>query len=208
MPGVMTIRELAEYLRINIRTVYRLVEKGEIPAAKIGRQWRFDKEIIDAWLRRLSEPYRPQEKTNILVVDDEEMIVELFRETLKTTGFSLLSTTSSVNALHMIEEAHIGLVFLDLRMPGIDGVELFRRIKASKPNLPVVIMTGYPNSDMMAQALAQGPFAIMNKPFSDKDIMEAVNSFLRTDNRVSERGAQRRPNNTSGSDKNHEVGTR
>lgn len=195
MPKLMTIVELAEYLQLNSRTIYRLVERGDIPAAKIGRQWRFDKEIIDAWLRRLSESHRCRNKATVLVIDDEEMIIELFRETLNGSGYSVLSTKSSIDALPLIDKANIGLVFLDLKMPGIDGAELFRKIKITKPNLPVVIMTGYPNSDMMSQALAQGPFAIMNKPFNGKDIVEAVNSFLRTDSQVFRREAQIQTNN-------------
>jgi len=199
MPELMTIEELAAYLRINKRTAYRLVERGDIPAAKIGRQWRFDKEIIDAWLRRLSQSHQGRNKVSILVIDDEEMIIELFRETLKGTGYPVLSTKNSTDALPLMNKASIGLVFLDLKMPGMDGAELFRKIKTNKPNLPVVIMTGYPNSDMMDQALAQGPFAIMNKPFSGRDIMEAVNSFLRRNSQIFEREAQTQPNNTTGS---------
>lgn len=60
----------------------------------------------------------------------------------------------------------------------MDSAELFSRIKALRPELPVTIITGYPNSDMMARALAQGSFGMMKKPFGGKDIFMAVNSFL------------------------------
>ena len=63
-------------------------------------------------------------------------------------------------------------------MPVMDGAELFSRIKNIKPKLPVIIITGYPDSDMMSKALAQGPFGVMNKPFSESDIVAAVNTFL------------------------------
>jgi len=61
----------------------------------------------------------------------------------------------------------------------MDGAELFHQIKTMKPDLPVTIITGYPDSDLMSRALAQGPFGVMNKPFSESDIIAAVNSFLR-----------------------------
>jgi DNA-binding NarL/FixJ family response regulator len=64
-------------------------------------------------------------------------------------------------------------------MPGMDGAELFRRIKEVKPELPVVIFTGHPESDLMSRALAYGPFSIMNKPFRPSDITQIVSSFIR-----------------------------
>jgi len=63
-------------------------------------------------------------------------------------------------------------------MPGMVGDELFGRIKAIKPRLPVTIITGYPDSGMMRRALAQGPFGVMNKPFGESDIITAVANFL------------------------------
>ena len=60
----------------------------------------------------------------------------------------------------------------------MDGAEFFRQIKAIKPNLPVTIITGYPDSEMMARVLAQGPFGVMSKPFGESDIINAVNNFL------------------------------
>ncbi|MFC1956737.1 response regulator [Chloroflexota bacterium] len=184
MPTLLTAEELAEYLRVNKRTIYRLLEEGDIPAARIGHQWRFDKGTIEAWLHQLSES-NGKKKANILVIDDEEMIIEMFREVLKGTDYRLLSARNASDALRTIQGLYIGMVFLDLKMPGMNGVELFRRIKNTKPNLPVVIMTGYPQGELMNQALAQGPFAVMNKPFTDRDVMEAVSSFLKTGSQIS-----------------------
>ena len=64
-------------------------------------------------------------------------------------------------------------------MPGMDGAELFRQKNTIKPKLPVTIITGYPDGDMMARALAHGPLGIMKKPFGEQDIVAAVNSFLK-----------------------------
>ena len=77
-----------------------------------------------------------------------------------------------------MKQRDFDLVFLDLKMPGMDGAELFRQIRTIKPRLPVTIITGYPDSEMMVRALAQGPFGVMNKPFGESDIVAAVNTFL------------------------------
>ena len=74
----MTLEEVADYLRVTKKTIYRLLRQGKIPATKVGRQWRFKKASIDEWLRR--KPAGTD--ANILVVDDEETIRTLFKDTL------------------------------------------------------------------------------------------------------------------------------
>jgi CheY-like chemotaxis protein len=91
----------------------------------------------------------------------------------------VITVETGSEGLELVKQRDFDLVFLDLKMPGMDGATLFRRIKTIKPTLPVTIITGYPESDMMAQALAQGPLGVMNKPFSESDIIAAVNNFLR-----------------------------
>ena len=175
MIELMTINEVASYLRVNKKTVYRLLDRGDIPARKVGHQWRFDKASIDEWLSQ--KP--PEIKGTILAVDDEEIIRTLFKETLEELGHKIITAEGSQQGLELIKQRDFDLVFVDLKMPGMDGAELFRQIKTIKPRLPVIIITGYPDSDVMARALAHGPFGVMNKPFSESDIITAVNTFLR-----------------------------
>jgi len=174
MTELMTLEEVASYLRVTDRTIYRLLKGGSIPATKVGQQWRFDKASIDEWLGQKSV----RKQASILVVDDEEMIRKLFQDTLGEFGHTVIAVGTSSEGLELVKQSDFDMVFLDLKMPGMDGAELFRQIKTIKPNLPVVIITGYPDSDMMARALANGPFGVMNKPFSESDILAAVNSFI------------------------------
>ncbi len=173
MTELMTLQEVAAYLRVTKKTIYRLLSQGKIPANKVGHQWRFDNTLIDEWLHR-----NPVGAT-ILVIDDEEVIRALFREALAELGHEVIGAESSSQGLELVKQREFDLVFLDLKMPGMDGAELFRQIKIIKPELPVTIITGYPDSDMMARALAQGPFGVMNKPFGGEDIVAAVSNFLR-----------------------------
>ena len=91
----------------------------------------------------------------------------------------MIALEAAFEGLELVKQADFDLVFLDLKMPRMDGAELFRQIKIIKPKLPVVIITGYPDSDVMARALAQGPLGVMSKLFDESDIIAAVNSFLR-----------------------------
>jgi len=174
MAKLMTVEEVADYLRVTEKTIYRLLNRGSIPATKVGRQWRFNNASIDEWL------YQKPVKTeaNILVIDDEEVTQLLFKETLEELGHRVITAETAAEGLELVKQQDFALVFLDLKMPDMDGAELFHQIKTIKPKLPVTIITGYPDSDMMARALAYGPFGVMNKPFGELDIVAAVSTFL------------------------------
>ena len=174
MAELMTVQELADYLRVTKKTIYRLLRQGKIPAIKVGKQWRFDKAAFDKWLQQSSVGTQAK----ILVIDDEEVVRTLFKETLEELGHKVTVAKTGHKGLELVEQRDFDLVFLDLKMPGMVGDELFGRIKAIKPKLLVTIITGFPDSGMMARALAQGPFGVMNKPFGESDIITAVANFL------------------------------
>jgi excisionase family DNA binding protein len=173
--GLMTVQEVASYLRVTTKTVYRLLEARGIPAKKVGRQWRFDQEMIDVWLSQKSG----SKIANILVIDDEEEICTLFQDALEESGHDVVTLTDPIEAIEMIKSQHYDLVFLDLKMPGMDGAELFGQIRSAKPDLPVTVITGFPDSDLMMKALAHGPLGVIKKPFRGADILAAVDSYLR-----------------------------
>ena len=172
--ALMTLEELAVYLRVTKKTIYRLLEKGNIPAKKVGQQWRFDKVDIDSWLSESSK----RDEVRILVIDDEKEICSLFKDALDGSGVLVSIANDSLQGLELIKEHVFDLVFLDLKMPKMNGAELHRKIKEIKPDLPVTIITGYPDSDLMMEALTYGPLGVMKKPFSGSDVMTAVNSYL------------------------------
>lgn len=175
MAELWTLEEVASYLRVTKKTIYRLLENGGIPATKVGRQWRFDKASIDVWLRQGSVGAT----VNILVIDDDESICSLFKDALEEAGHTVTTVSESFKGLELVKDRDFDLVFLDLKMPGMDGAELFRQIRLVKPKLPVTVVTGYPDSDLMASALSHGPFGVMKKPFRGSDIMTSVENYLR-----------------------------
>src|SRR6202008_2745032 len=97
----LTTEEVLEYLQVNLRTIYRLIKAGKIPAVRVGRQWRFRKRDIDAWLDSqrpgASAPVAtpppavpvPQERPHVLVVDDEASIRELLSKTLALAEYNV-----------------------------------------------------------------------------------------------------------------------
>ena len=174
MKRLLSVKEVAEYLNVKPVTVRRRANSGEIPSIRIGNRIRFDKQQIDRWLLSKSKG-RP---AHILVVDDEPLVGELFKESLNEPGYQVTTTLSSLEALELLNSRHFDLIFLDLLMPELDGAELFRRIRQMDQQIPVAIITGYPDSEVMGRAMEYGPFTVMKKPFTGDDILNIVRSFV------------------------------
>ncbi len=179
MQELMTLEEVALYLRVNEKTIYRMLSDGEIPASKIGHLWRFKATEINEWLSRKAVGNIKNEKPNILIIDDDALVGTLFEDVLKPNGYEVTTANDPFKGLELVKSRDYAMVFLDLKMPGMDGAELFKRIRQAKHDLPVTIITGFPDSDLMMKALAHGPFGVMRKPFKESDILTAVNSYMR-----------------------------
>ena len=174
MSKLMTLEELAEYLRFNKKTIYRLLRQDNIPSMKIGNKWRFNKELIDKWVLEGIEGV----KAHILVIDDDEVIGLLFKRTLEQQGHQVIIAPTGTEGMLCMKESDFDLVFLDLYLPDIDGADVLRELRRIKPDLPVNIVTGYPDSGSMQRVIEQGHFAVLVKPLDGPDIIAAVNSFL------------------------------
>ena len=87
--------------------------------------------------------------------------------------------SSSLEALDLVSNKHFDIIFLDLFIPELDGAELFRRIREMGKELPVAIITGYPDSDLMRKAMEHGPFTVIKKPFTGDNILNTIHSFTR-----------------------------
>jgi excisionase family DNA binding protein len=172
---LMTLEEVASYLRVTEKTIYRLLDKRSIPATRVGHLWRFDKASIDAWLNLRAIGTGEQ----ILVVDDDNEICTLFKDTLESEGCNVTTINDPREAFELVKKVDYSLLFLDLKMPEMDGVELLRQIRTFKPEMPVIVITGYPDGDLMMRALDYGPLGVMKKPFKASDVVVNVKNYLR-----------------------------
>ena len=114
----------------------------------------------------LPESSRP----TALVIDNDEAILDMFTDVLGTGGWKCVTADSGPAALKHLQQSQFDLVFLDLMMPVMNGAVTLREIRKLDQEVPVVIITGYPDSDLMSEALQTGPFAVMKKPFPLKDL--------------------------------------
>jgi excisionase family DNA binding protein len=183
----LTTEEVLEYLQVNLRTVYRLIKAGKIPAVRVGRQWRFRKRDIDAWLdsqrtrgtARAAAPAEPSaraatERPRILVVDDEASIRDLLAKTLALADYDVDVASDGRSALERLRLYPYDLLIADLKMPGIDGLSVIREAKRLKESLPVIIITGYSTEASAIEAVNLGVAGYLTKPFRVPQVLQAA----------------------------------
>jgi len=179
----LTTEEVLEYLQVNLRTVYRLIKAGKIPAVRVGRQWRFRKRDIDSWLdsqrprgnaRPVAAPPRPATaptRPRILVVDDEASIRELLEKTLAMSDYDVDTAPDGRTALERMRLYPYDLLITDLRMPGMDGLTVIREAKRYKADLPVLVITGYSTESSAIEAANLGVNGYLTKPFRVSQVL-------------------------------------
>jgi excisionase family DNA binding protein len=180
----LTTEEVLEYLHVNLRTVYRLIKAGKIPAFRVGRQWRFRRADLDTWLRTQRTDRSADEgqsidaRHKVLVVDDEEGIRDLLSRTLAMADYDVDTTADGVSALESIRNDGYKLVIADLRMPGMDGLTLIREVKQINPQLPIIIITGYSSESSAIEAVNLGVSGYLTKPVGIPQVLAAAAKAL------------------------------
>ncbi len=184
----LTTEEVLEYLQVNLRTVYRLIKAGKIPAVRVGRQWRFRKRDIDAWLDtqrpsrgewmpQMGVSDKPQARggrPRVLVVDDESSIRELLAKTLALAEYDVDTAPDGRAALERLRLGHYDLLIADLKMPGMDGLTLIREAKRLKADIPVIIITGFSTESSAIEAVNLGVAGYLTKPFRVPQVLAAA----------------------------------
>jgi CheY-like chemotaxis protein len=115
----------------------------------------------------------------VLVVDDDPVVTSSFDRVLSGKGYAVIKAASGAEALRKLNAEHYDLVFTDIRMPGMSGIEVAERVKASQPWLPVVIVTGFGSEENEARATAAGVSAFLHKPLSPEMIEDSAEEALR-----------------------------
>jgi excisionase family DNA binding protein len=182
----LTTDEVLEYLQVNLRTVYRLIKAGKLPAVRVGRQWRFRRSDIDAWLEggRVRAPgsapaagpagATPPTRRRVLVADDEESIRDLLSKALAMLDCEVETAADGTAALARLRARDYDLLVADLRMPGMDGLSVIREARRVQSGLKVIIITGYSSESSAIEAVNLGVTGYLTKPFRVPQVLAAV----------------------------------
>ncbi len=117
-------------------------------------------------------------KARILCVDDEEVILGSFRKILVLDGYSVDTVENGQEALGLIQKHHYDFVFTDLKMPMMDGVEVCKSVKHLRPDIDVIIITGYASIETAVETMKYGALDYVEKPFTEDELIEFVRKSL------------------------------
>jgi excisionase family DNA binding protein len=176
----LTTEEVLAYLQVSVRTVYRLVKAGKLPAIRAGRQWRFRRRDLDAWVASQipadADGTLGEGPKRVLIVDDEEGIRDLLSRTLALEHYDVQAVSDGISALHQLRETGepFNLVIADLRMPGMDGLTLIREVKQINPRLPIIIITGFSSESAAIEAVNLGVAGYLTKPVGIPQVLAAA----------------------------------
>lgn len=115
----------------------------------------------------------------VLVIDDDLEVAAYLRELLTRDGFTVTTVSDPLKALPEIKEGRHQIALLDVRMPGLDGVELLRQIRALDSDLCVIVMTGYPTVASAVDTMKAQAFDYLTKPFDAEQIREVLQRAIR-----------------------------
>jgi two-component system nitrogen regulation response regulator NtrX len=121
---------------------------------------------------------RANVKSRILVIDDEVGIRDSMRRTLEYQGYQFIGASSGPEGLALIDRDPPDLVFLDIKMPGMDGLEVLDQIKAKHPEVPVVMVSGHGTAQNAFEARDKGASGFIEKPFSEPVLLERIEKEL------------------------------
>ncbi len=111
---------------------------------------------------------------NVLIVDDERNYLFVLEDLLTDEGYNVFTASSGTEALELLRDQQIDTILSDIKMPGMNGIELLERVFASDPGLPVILMTAFAEVDQAVSAMKKGAVDHIQKPFDNDDIKRAV----------------------------------
>jgi CheY-like chemotaxis protein len=120
----------------------------------------------------------PGPKARILAVDDEAVVLDSFRRILVLEGYSIDTVQSGPEALSLVQRHDYDFVFTDLKMPDMDGVEVVKAVKHLRPDVDMVVITGYGTIETAVQTMQHGACEYVQKPFTADELAEFVNKLL------------------------------
>src|ERR1043165_4946019 len=133
----------------------------------------------DTMVRSVAEPTSPvKTKGRILIVDDELVVRDSLGKWFTSEGYTARPTSGGGEALEVIQQAGLDLALIDIKRPGMDGMELQARLHEVDPDLTVVIMTGYASVDTAVQALKHGAYDYITKPVDPDELSHLVSNAL------------------------------
>lgn len=162
------------FLRLTLK---RLEEKkirlAREKALEVGLRLEFADEAKSLKRVEVSNP-----KARILAVDDEAVILDSFRKILVVAGYSVDTVLTGPEALGLVRKNHYDFVFTDFKMPDMDGVEVTKAVKHLRPDVDVIMITGYASIESAVETMKHGAMDYVQKPFAEDELVALVDKLV------------------------------
>lgn len=183
MPGINGVQTFREIKKIDDKAVVIMMTAYSVEnllkeAIEEGAYATIYKPFeVDRIISVIEKVYH--ERTLILVVDDQYNDRETLKAILGDKGYRVATAKDGPETIDMIRGKHFDIIFLDIRLPGMNGVETFERVKKIDPEATVIMMTGYTEEDLLKQAVNEGAYTCVQKPFNMDKLTEIVDGITK-----------------------------
>jgi len=158
----------------------RKIRKARAEALDTGLRLDYTEEAVSLKRVEVDNP-----KARIVAVDDDEVVLDSFRKILIMDGFSIDTVETGKEALGLIQKNEYDFAFVDLKMPEMDGIEVTKGIKHLRPDIDVLIITGYASVESAVETMKYGAMDYVQKPFTEDELVNFVNkSLIRRQDRI------------------------
>lgn len=175
----LNVADAAALLGVHVQTLRRLARQKSIPAFKLGRDWRFRQSALVQW----ADSQHREEGTrdaacSVLVIDDDAKTCAVLAGMVEGLGCRTRQALSGTAGLDLIAAETPDLVLLDLVMPDMDGPRFLQELRIRHRTLPAVIVTGYPDGELMKDAMLHGPILLVPRPVDGELLERAVRAVV------------------------------
>ena len=174
---LLTVREVADLLHVHTNTARRWSDLGLIKSYRVGPRGdrRFRAEDLNSFITTI----KPNLGGAALIVDDDPGIRQLMKDAIMEQGYKVVAVDSGESALEELDRQRFDLIFLDLVLPRLSGVEVLRAIKERNQKTMVAVITGYGDDPVALEAMSLGPLFFIRKPFQISEITEVLDAVMR-----------------------------
>lgn len=162
------------FLRVTLKRLEeKKIRQAREEALAVGLRLDFTDEAKSLKRVEVSNP-----KARILAVDDEAVVLDSFRKILVVAGFSVDTVLTGPEALGLVRKNQYDFVFTDFKMPDMDGVEVTKAVKHLRPDVDVIMITGYASIESAVETMKHGAMDYVQKPFAEDELVDLVNKLV------------------------------
>lgn len=114
----------------------------------------------------------------VLIVDDEEIVRQVLKEFLALLGNNVVEAEDGLSGIQSLENSSYDAAFVDIRMPGLDGMEFLKQSREKRPNMPVFLISGHGDDETRQKAIRAGALGFLNKPFTFDEIRNLMEKIV------------------------------